>query len=430
MNHKNLAEYLNGLPQSNPTLAPLLLYTNRSNIRSFLKKHNKITMLIPSNNMMAELRSDFEHKRFRDLDLKVMSLFLVGDYNNAESFKKNSTINNMSHQLSKEYIGKSKVKLSNGSTASHIKSHGFDCWQLHGDHMPKTAKLKKGGFENPTSLLSEENHKSENPQYLKAIELIKKTLKKEDGFKRAVCDLYNCLSETEKDIVRPFICGSPIAEFFLMYDSTVCNPDLSKFETETVEDWNTCYNNLCSHKGEYVLDSGNEEDINTLKVYIDSGPEDLENKLKNLFTGMNGGEFEIDGNMLKICPAPMSEYLMSYAIFRHHMAKIHDSYLSASESEKEKLLLDAIIYNNSSNIKNADLNYFKYLKDDEVEDIEKGVKLFNTFIVPMIKTNVRTTTEGAKEIKVKNRKTSNIKKKISKLSQEQKKKLLQFLSKN
>ena len=437
-NHKkqdyaNLGAFFRALPEENPKLAPLLLYVNRPTISQFFKGNKNISFMVPSHNMMSELKKDFESKDYKSLDLKILSLIIPNTLKSTSDWRNvNTTIGNT--EIPIKSITHKNIIFENNTKAELSKtfncSNGNICfWELEGNHIPcgkiqkkkkmetvQTQKPVKGKFENPQSTLES-----------KEKELILKDLKK-GNFKQLVCDLYASLDAENKELANCLINGNPAAEFFLLFDSPIIKYDSNAYIENTVTNTTDFYNEILAQKSEYLCNSGDHQKINELKEFLGDS-HFYENEYKRFYTEVeNNGEFNMNDEVLKICPPVIGKYLYSIEIFCTYIKILHDKLETATPEDHPSIINDMIIFNLTTNQKSTKNIIFED-SDNPVENLDIFKMRFEKAGLCLFKTTT-VTGSGQKKIKVKSRKLTKHKNMFKTMDAHQKEKLKKYLNAN
>lgn len=275
--------------------------------------------------------------------------------------------------------------------------------------------IHKGKFENPKSLLDSEEKK-----------IILEELKK-GNFKQLVCDLYHAVNEDCKEVAECLINCNPAAEFFYLFDSPMITYSAEKFKESSTKNCEVEYAKLCKKSGKYLCNSGDVSKINEIKNYLGE-THFYEHEYKEFYKQVEeNGTFNLNGEVINVCPPIMGKYLYSIECFGMLMKILtEDLEKASSEKEKSEIIDKMIIYNAGTNTKSTANLIFS-----EESDLLKNYKNFKARFekcgLCFCKTEV---VNGESEFKIKcgARKLLKHKKAFKEMSNEQKQKLIKYLN--
>ena len=417
--YQNLGAFLHSLPTNNPELAPLLLYINRQGVfEKFKNLKGEVTFLIPSKQMMDQLDKLYKSKQFVKLDSLVLSLLVNNKITNANDWRSGiQTMSGITFVPSK--VDKKSVQLGNVTAQlSSTFSGPVSFWQLEGETIPEGKFIKKTKTHMPIQG-SFENKENNMVKFEKMMNICKSKLKESQGFKTLVCELFYTLDDDQKEIALCFINGNPYAEFFLLIDSPFIKIDPDVFAENTC---NASYDDILRTKGKYLCSKGDKEEFEKLKEAIED-TNFMENNYEQFYRSVaeNAGKFTIDDKEYEICHPALAEYLYTIEMFCFCMKKLGEKYETAEN--KQEILEQMIDVNLLTNTKSTENVIFEP-SENPICKFEEFEHRFKSFGLCLCK-NIEISGGGqSKKIKLKNRKVQKIKRKISKLTEAQKKKLL------
>ena len=422
--YQNLGAFLHSLSESNTVLAPLLIYINRKGVYDKFQKaaSSSATFLIPSDKMMEELNGYFKHGDFLKLDSAVLSLLIKQKVSSPKDWANGVRTENGNSLFPEKFSHKSLH--FNNSTAQLVNkgTGSVVFWQLSGSHIPKTVrrqqkcqkiqvkpkKKKRGGFE----------HEDINVEdFEKMIQICQSKIKKSGGFKQLVCELYYCLSEEDKKIANCFINGNPYAEFFLLIDSPFVKVDMAAFAAKTCDG---TYEEIMNIKGDYLCCNGDSKKLEELRDIITDSTF-MDNNYKKFYENIaaNNGEFIEGAFSVSFCHPALPQHLYSIEMLCFCMAKLGQKY--ENSADKDSVLEEMININLLTNTKSTQHVIFEDA-ENPVVNFEEFKKRFESFGLCLCKTIKEG--QGERKVKLKDRKKMKLRRKISKLTLEEKKKLL------
>lgn len=387
------------------------------------------TVLLPSPAMFNELDNLFKAKKMTELAKKISSLISTVRVTNIKQFIEPIIDEKYSYEV--QSTSKDKVNFKNGTSGTKISDESsISLWKLNGDHLPQiTRQTKRGAFEQPEEI--------EKPN--EYVELIFETLRKPNGVKQVICDLYwSIKNEDERAAADCIICGNPWAEFFVLYDSPIFKIDEENFVSKSVENVEEAYKELCMKRGDFVVNCFDESVLNKIKTAV-SDESFIDQLSANFYKSIEeNGIYELDGKEYKICHPALSKYWFKielfYAFIKPIGEKLDEAIKTKNTQEFEKLLREVILFNDNTNSLTVESTIKKYEDENSPYDFYNrfkdqfskcGLCLFKIVSEP----NTEVTGGREKKTKMKSRKLSKIKDKYNKLSSDEKKKIMSYLTK-
>lgn len=426
--YNNLGSFFRDLPEECPKLAPLLLYVNRSSIASFFKINGKISFMIPSEEMMAELKRDFEKKDFKNLDLKILALLIPESITSISDWR-NVSLSSGKTVVPIKSINSQSVVFENGSKAmvsNKFKSGNISFWELNGNNIPlgsiyrgKKSDLKK--TKTTTKKGKFENHEStiDSAEKIEILEDFKK-----GRFKELVCDLYNACDTDNQKIADCLINNNPVAEFFYLFDSPMITYSSSTYVDSKITNADKFYEGILAKKNEYLCNSGDTELIEKLRKKLGNS-HFYENEYKDFYKQVEEtGNYNLDGEIIKICPPIMGKYLYSIELFGLYVRVLTEN---MTDENRDEIMDKIILFNAATNTKSTENLIF-----DDDGDLSINLNDFKARFkkcgLSFCKKSIPESS-GALE-KAKPRKLVKIKKAFSGMTNEQKQKLIKYLNKS
>ncbi len=413
MSLNKLLSTIKTLGSKRPELNLLIPMINRAGIKDVLSSIKECTLLIPSKEMIQELKQLQDKKQYVALDNAVLSLVIKDKIVNLNDWKKQ-------HLTAADTVVPFKNITKNCAVLNDHANLQFkdDHWHLSGTKIPVGLFLKKVKTQEKIHAPTKKGAFENDEDMLKLIKECKKKLLKPNGFKQLVGDLYNTLDQDQKEIAKCFIHGNPYAEFFLLIDSPFIKVNAHKFLKETVGDACKNYDRILQEKGKYLMCSGETEKARKLKEHIEES-HFTENKYKEFYVEIakNNGKYVVDEMEVEVCHPALAEHLYTLELFSSIMKNLGEQF---EKDNKIKVLENMIDINLLTNVKSEENIIFQE-SENPIVNFEEFKKRFKQFGLCMIKNHSEIESDK-KQIRGKDRKVKKIKRKFNKLKDEDKKK--------
>ncbi len=406
-NNERLGYFLKSILNLSPSLSKFL--SRKGVYEKFRDVGDNATFFLPSNDMIKQLNTLFNEKKYLALDSAMLSLLINDTYEPKKILQTEAKT-----YLDITSANKNEISFKNGEKANFLKKlDGYSFWQLQGSNIPTSSFLKKNNLPQINTFKGNfENKTVDEKTQMKFFEICKKKILKNNNFKEIVCDLFYTLEDEDKQIALCFIHGNPYAEFFLLIDSPFITIDIEKIVNFTCE---STYENILQTKGNYLLSNGDTEEYNRLKEYLED-TNFIENNYELFYKNIaeNHGSFITEDHTYNICHPKISEYLYTIEMFCFCMKKLGSMY---EESDNKLEVLEKMIdLNMLTNIKSVENVIFEE-SENPIVRYEDFKQKFETFGLCLFCNHEK---KGESEYKLKNRKKYKYKQKLKKYPKKKK----------
>ena len=395
--------------------------------------HGKDTVLLPSDDMIQELKQYAKEKNSTKFVKKLLSLAVRGHLNTPRQLATGAVVDD--HFIIPASASGKYVKFADGVTAHYIgMKNGVNTWQYEGAKIPDFKKVeakehKSGAFENPDSKYDEKD--------LKLAEVIRKDLREKNGVYTVICDLYHAASDKDKELIELLCCADCYkwAILIVLLDNNFIKIDEDYYRANTVghEKSQQCFRDIVSKHNALMA---SEEDIDKITKHLkDSYFHD--NKYVEFYTEIveSNGRVTIDEKEYQICPEVLAPHIYMLEIFYAFAEKLNDKLdahcADEDQTEFNKYLEELTVINHVTNTKKQEdvISTIKQYDNDPIESLEFHKKRFEKCGFCIFRRETIKTAGGpSKKVKSHSRKYIKLKNQMSKLSPEDKKKLMSYMS--